>query len=167
MQEAQAIIGLYDKNGNLLGFKERDDVNKRIDILKVVNVMLFDEKNRIFITKPKDDLWKEKWGCAAAGLVRKDESSVEAARRTLKRELNLEAEDLIFLGEKYFDLDGIKRFISIFYARTNKDPRINHNDVNEGTWVDLEELKMLKKKNLFNPPFLASFEVLKAIVYFL
>ena len=113
MSEAESLIPLHNNSGNVVGYKVREDINNRIDILRVVNILLFDEENRIFITKPKDDLWKGKWASSAAGLVRKDESAVETAIRTLRKELNIEPEDLMFVEEKYCDLNGIKRIISI------------------------------------------------------
>ncbi len=166
MQE-QIMIPLHNQNGSIVGYKDIKDVNYKIDILKVVNIILVDESNKVFISKVRDDVWKDGWGSSAVGLVRKDESSIDAARRILKSYFHISAEDLMFIEESYYDLNGIKRVNSIFYARTNTEPILNPNYILDGTWVDLEEIKIMMKKDMFNPQFLVAFHSIKSIIYFL
>ncbi len=159
MQEKEALIGIYDEFGNIIGEKKRKNVEKEKDILKVVYILLFDEANRIFMCKFKDTLWKGKFGGSCGGLIKKGENAEDAAKRTMKRELGIETK-LNFIGEKYYDFDNIKRFVSVFVGRAKEEIKISSDDIIEGKWIEFEKVKELIKNDKVMPTFKASFDML-------
>ncbi len=142
MQEKDALIDTFDEQGENIGHKFRHEVDKRIDILKQVNIILLNDENKVFVTKSTSELWPDKWGSSAAGLVRHDESLPDAAKRTLKRELGVDVE-LKWLGENYYNFDGVRRFMSVFIGTVKGELKANPEDVQEGKWVTLEETDKL------------------------
>jgi len=140
MQEKEALIDIFDEDGTMIEHKERGDVNKRTDILKVVQIMLINDEGKVFVTKLGEGLYQGKWASSAAGIVRHDEALADAASRTLKRELGVSTE-LTWDGENFYNFDGIKRFMSVFHGKTNQDPTVN--EAEEGKWVTIEEAEDL------------------------
>jgi len=161
MQEQDAVIDIFDDQGKNIGHKFRYEINKRLDILKQVNMVVIDDKKRMFVTKAKGGLWPGKWGTSAAGLVRHDEALADAAKRTLKRELGISAE-LKWFGESMYNFDGIKRLFSVFSGSTKAEPKLNPEDAEEGKWVTFEEAEQMIKNDECMPTFAIALEVIKA-----
>ena len=102
MQEGSILIPIWTNKREIIGYKKLEDINERIDTLNLAYVILFDRYGMIFITKPKNSLWEGKWSSSAATTVRKDETSIEAARRALSNDLGAYRCDLIFVKENYY-----------------------------------------------------------------
>jgi len=149
MQEKEALIDIFDEDGKNIGHKFRNEVNERIDILKVVAIVLVDDANKVFTAKASGGHWPGKWGSSAGGVVRHDEALADAAKRTLKRELKL-TENLEWLGENYYNFDGVRRFMSVFVGRTKAEPKLNPEDAEEGKWVTIQEAAQLDTMPTFN-----------------
>src|SRR3989344_5670437 len=115
MQEQDSLISVYDVSGKIISNKLRKDVDKKNDILKTVIILVINNQNKVFITKIPSNHFTERWGASAAGMVRKDEKIIDAAKRTLNRELDL-LKNPIFLSENFYDFNVIKRFMSVFYV---------------------------------------------------
>jgi len=158
MQEKEALIDIFDDDGNNIGHKLRQEINERIDILKQVNIVLINE-DKIYIAKAKDGLWLGKWGTSAAGIVRHEESLADAAQRTLKRELGITVE-LEWQGENFYNFDGVKRLLSIFKGSTKAEPKPNSEEVEEGKWVTKEEAEQIIKQGEGMPTLAVALEVI-------
>ncbi len=158
MQERDALIDVFDEEGKNIGHKFRHEINNKLDIVKTVNIILMDDKKRIFVAKAKGEPWPGKWGTSAAGLVRHDEALADAAKRTLKRELGITAE-LTWLGQNYYNFDGMKRFMSVFIGKTKTQPKINKEDAEEGKWATLQETGKLDMM----PTLAVALEIIKKV----
>ena len=155
MQEKEALIDVFDEDRKNIGHKFRNEVNKRLDILKQVNIIILDDKKRIYVTKAKNG-----WGTSAAGLVRHDEALADAAKRTLKRELGLTME-LKATQENYYNFEGVRRLLSVHHGTTKTEPKPNPEDVEEGKWVTTEEAEQMIKNDECMPTFAVALEVMK------
>ena len=161
MQEKEALIGIYDENKNLISIKQRSQVDKKQDILKTVVLILFNNKDEVFMIKTKDTAWKkEKWGGSCATLIRHNEKPEQAAKRVLKRELNLEI-PFELIKEKFYNWGGIKRHLSIFKAKTEEEPQPNTNDFYETKWHSIEKAQELIENNQCMPTFEEAFMLAK------
>ena len=156
MQADDALINLYNEEGKIIGQKVRSQIDKKRVILKGVYILILNKKGEIFVTKPKDSVFQKQWGCSAAGIVRAEETALESAKRTLQRETALKEQPL-FLGERFHNFDGVKRFLNAFYVKTDKNPRINEADVQEGMWMKVENIE----ENEMSPTFLAALKLVK------
>ncbi|PIN74456.1 hypothetical protein COV18_07430 [Candidatus Woesearchaeota archaeon CG10_big_fil_rev_8_21_14_0_10_37_12] len=160
MQQKEALINILDKTGKIVGQKKRSEVDKKKDILQSVNIILLNKENQLFLVKAVDQLYNNFWGSSAAGLVRHGESVEQAAKRTLERELNVQV-SLVNLGEQFVEFDGIKRFMSLFYCKTNHEPILNNDDASDGNWFSFEDTKKLIETKHCIPTFKFAFAVLE------
>ncbi len=158
MQEKDALIGLYDEKGELIGSKARKDIDKTKDIIKCVNVILFDESNRIFMAKFTNELWANKWGGSCFGLVRREEKTKDAALRTAERELGFSGK-LDFINEKYYDFKETRVIMSVFVGR-GKNVFPNSQDIYEFEWFGLMDAEDMIKKGECSPTFSAAVKML-------
>ncbi len=142
MQEKEALIGVYDASGKVVGKKTRNEVDKINDILKGVYIIVVNDKSGLLMIKAKDSLWHNKWGAGAGGLVRIDENVKDAALRTLKREFGIDG-DLKFLAEQFYDFNGLKRFATIYFVEINEDLKINRDDFSEWKWISFLEVEKM------------------------
>ena len=158
MRADDALINLLDEEGNVVAQRLRSQIDKKKAILKTVYILVVDKAGQVFVTEPKGTVFGNQYGCSAAGIVRQGETVLEAAKRTLEREVGLSVEP-VFLGEEFHDFGGIKRFMNVFYLRTDKELKVNENDVGRGFWIAIERVE--KESGKFYPTFLASFKLLK------
>ncbi len=149
MQDHDALIAIYNEQGEIIGTKKRIDVDKKRDILRSVNILLINPEGKIFVTQPVNPVFPGTWGCAAAGLVRYQENPEDAALRTVKKELTITI-PLISLGETFFTHSPIRRFTHMFFGITDTPVRINPGDATKGTWMEQKEVERKIKK--FLPP---------------
>ena len=165
MQEREAIIGIYNEQGELIKTKHRSQVDKKQDILKTAIVLVFNNQNQIFTIRARESVWqKENWGGSCATLIRHQEDPKNAAKRTHKRELNIEAQPQ-FITEKYYNWKGIKRFLSVFKLETKKEIKPNPNDFYETRWISINEAEILVNNNQCIPTFEAGLKLLKNNIY--
>lgn len=162
MQEKDALIGIFDEKGNVVGNKTRAEVNKKTDILKNVIIMVVNSNKEIFVVRPINSVFDGLWGSAAAGLVRLNEVPKEAALRTIDRELGL-TEELNHLMDDFYNFNGIKRFSSVFYFEKD-NLEINKNEVVEAKLVTPDFVE--KNAHQFMPTFKAAFEEMKRLGIF-
>ncbi len=160
MQEKEELIEIYNEHLESIGIKKKKEVNEKKDIVKTAIIILFNEKNQIFMTEPKKSIWPDKISCSCIALVKHNESAIETAKETLKKELNIEAK-LIPFEEKYYNLNGIKRILSFFYAKAKSQPRINKKEIKDGKWVEQDEIENIIKHDDCIPPFIIAYNILK------
>ena len=111
------------------------------------------------MTKPKNNIFSTAiWGSSATGLVRDKESTLNAAIRTVKRELGLSIQ-LTSLGEKYYDFEGIKRIMASYYGITSIPVHPNKEDVENFEWMAHEKIERIADTCL--PTFTAIYVLLK------
>lgn len=160
MQFGNAPIALFDELGDQRGWKARRDINKKRDLVKSVNVILLNQANQVFMIKARRSLWPGTWGGSCAGLVRQGESTIDAAHRTVLRELAIEA-PIQLLDERYRDLGAAKRLFAIFLARTREQPRVSRRDIVDARWVSLGEAEQMVGRGTCAPTFQAALDVVK------
>lgn len=153
MQEKEAIIGIYDEEGNLIAKKPRKEVDKKKDILKTVKILAFNKKGEIFMIKEGNPaIWSNKWGGSCASLVRADEKPTEAAKRTLMRELGITKEPK-FIGERFIDFGDAKRHWNVFVVKDIDKVNPNKEDFSQTKWTDINEAKKLISEGKCMPSF--------------
>lgn len=159
MQNPEAKIGIYDKEGNLIGEKARGGVNKKEDILKSVIILAMNNNNEIWVADlGESSLYEEALGGSAAGLVRVDEGADEAAKRTAERELGIDFKPE-FVTSEYNDEQGIKRHANFYYIKADKNEFNMDEERENGEWKSREEIENNLDKYL--PTFKIVFDKLK------
>ncbi len=160
MQYGNARVGLFDEAGREVGWKTRRDIKKRRDLVRAVNIILLNQANEVFMIKARNSLWPDKWGGSCAGLARRGESVIDAAHRTLLRELQTEAR-LQLLDERYRDFEGVRRIHAVLIGQTTAQPRISKRDIREAEWVSLGEANRMVRGAMCTPAFAAALDVVQ------
>lgn len=127
-----------------------------MSIKKCVGVILYNEKNEIFLmTSPK---WRGY--IVPGGEIKKDESEEEALRREIREELGIEISDLVRVGEKEKPessdfKDSTVRFHFIdFFARALQTKITPSDEILECGWFSIDKAFKLplldSTRNLLN-----------------
>ena len=115
----QAKVQLLDTYGRPSGEKDREAVNKMIDIVHVIHVVLR-FGNTVYLSKiPRNEklpnIWVGKLGTPIATMLRMGENPDQAVGRCLVAETNLnEIHTANFIHSSFENLDGVKRLLSVF-----------------------------------------------------
>lgn len=134
MQHGEYVVHVYDADGNPVGSKPRKDVDRKKDIVHCIDVFVFDAEGSMVLGRiPENNEWVPRaWAPPAATMLRVGESAEAAAARTLQKELGITGEELHNLGEHFFVYDdGVKRWKTTFWIRTNEPLHPNPEDVSE------------------------------------
>ncbi len=107
--------------------------------------LVFDPKGRLFLMKSHK--WEGKW-VIPGGHVDLGERIVDAVKREVKEETNLDVYDLEFVCvQEFIHGDGFwkkKHFIFFDYAcKTDSTEVVLNEEAQEYTWVSLDELRTL------------------------
>lgn len=114
-------------DGTIVGTKQRQQINKQIDLYHTVFTMLKTPDNKLVLSKIPDrkdlpNLYPGKLGATAVTIRRHDEAADIASIRAVKNELLIEDTKPAHLGNSYLVLsDGRKKYMSVFLA-THETP---------------------------------------------
>ncbi len=159
----EELVEIFNEEGNVVSLKKRSEINKKNDLLKTVLVLVFDQSGRVYLSvipRTGDFLWKGQWGVTCTGIVRRGEDPYFTAARTMQREIGI-VEEVEFAGEKLRDLEGVKRFVSIFTCRTNKQLKPNPFDMEKLGLFAPEEVEQIIAEKRAAPTLAQAWEMLK------
>jgi len=124
MEEAKRhddyLVNILDSTGKIIGQKKRAEIDKLHDIYHGVFIFLITPLGELIITKipsRKDlpNLYAGKFGVPVATIRRSHETSLDAAKRALKRELYIDATPT-FIGEGMRTFpDGSTTYATSYY----------------------------------------------------
>ncbi|MEK7665453.1 MAG: NUDIX domain-containing protein [Patescibacteria group bacterium] len=159
-------VELLNERGEVVGTKKRKDVDKRMDFLHGVYVLVFSKDKKLVLCRipqaaKQKKLYAGRLGATAATIVRHREPLEVAARRVLATELFIDYADLAMLGEKMECYeDEVRRLVAVFYC-THKEP-VMQNPQEQDELVELtrKEVEHLIKSDpaKFSLPFLSLWE---------
>lgn len=146
---------LYDYKGNkkdkiaLRGTKLNND-----EFHLVINAWIMNDKGEFLITQRNANkshplMWECTGGSALLG-----ESSLQAAIREIKEELNIDVleEDAMFIGESRRFYESCPDILQVWLFKSNvdiKDVKIQEEEVNDVMWASKEKILQLFKDNKF------------------
>lgn len=155
---------LVDKNRKEIGETTTEDS----DILngKYVQIVIIciENNNKEFLIQKRAESKNGKWALTGGHII-SGENSAKAILRETKEELGLD------LKEKEIELIFSKRafdcFVDIYYVKKDVDIsilKLEPEEVESVKWMNLEEIKTLKKENLFLN---CHYEALQECLYFI
>jgi len=109
-----------------------------VKLTKGIAILPFDDEGNVYLTKQFRYAINKESIEAVAGGIEENEKLIDAAKRELKEELGIEAEEFSHIG--YFDLDisMVNCKVELFTAHELKFTKSNQDDT--------EEIEMLKMK---------------------
>ena len=149
MNEYDEIIDVVDYENNVVGKASRLKVHKNELMHRSAHILVFNISGDLFIQKramTKDES-PGLWDSSAAGHVDSGEDYISCANRELKEELGLSEHRL----EKVLSIPAQRKtfweHVRVFRCITNRNICINTNEISEGKYLTLFELRVLMKLN--------------------
>ena len=146
-------VVLVDENNNVLGTMPKTNVHqKQTPLHRAFSCFVFNKEKKLLLQQRsrKKKTWPLVWSNSCCGHPKLNESNVDAVKRRLKQELNLDVDyiESIIPYRYTFSKDGImeNEICPVFMGLTTKEPEINNEEVEATKWVDwLDFLQDLEK----------------------
>jgi len=138
-------LDVVDANNNIIDKDTRANIHKKNLFHRAVHIIVLNSQGEIFIQRrnPTKDTYPDYWDVSSAGHLNVGENYDDAARRELKEELGIEKVHLEYLGEVKGSKETDFEFIKIFKCIYNGKIEINKDEISEGKFAAIEELKKL------------------------
>jgi isopentenyldiphosphate isomerase len=129
----------------------------------VVHLHLFNSSGKLFLQKraKNKDIHPGKWDTSVGGHIGLGEKIEDALSREVKEEVGLKIPDPQFIARYVWESSRERELVFSFIARSNKIPDIDLNEIDEGRFWSVEEIRASIGKGLFTPNFEHEFELLK------
>jgi isopentenyldiphosphate isomerase len=155
---------IVDENGNTIGEAPRNichDGKSKL-LHPVVHLHLFNGAGELFLQKRamKKDIQPGKWDTSVGGHVSPEETVEEALVREAEEELGLKNFIPEFLGRYIWESQLERELVNSFSTNTKDVPVINKDEIEEGKFWSLEEIKDNLGKDIFTPNFEHEFNLL-------
>ena len=121
----------------------------------VVHIHIIDRQERIYLQKRslKKDIQPGRWDTAVGGHVIFGESIVEAMYREAWEELALNEFNPIYIESYKWECDRELEYVNIFAAVGSFSLKPDHDEVDEGRWWTLPEIREALGKGVFTEQF--------------
>lgn len=125
----------------------------------VVHLHLIDRQERIYLQKRsmKKDMQPGKWDTAVGGHVIYGEKIIEALHRESFEELGLTDYNPIYIGSYVYDTGRDREFVNVFAAVGHFQTSPDHDEVEEGKWLTVNEIEKMALKGKLTPNFRSEF----------
>jgi isopentenyldiphosphate isomerase/intracellular septation protein A len=155
---------VVNEKGNLTGKAPRsvchDGKSKLLH--PVVHLHLFDNKGNLFLQKRsmRKDIQPGKWDTSVGGHVGLQETIEEALIREVREELGLKEIKPQFIGKYIWDSPLEKELVFSFVMVSDQLPVINKNEIENGRFWTIDEIRRNIGKEIFTPNFEYEFNYL-------
>ena len=138
-------IIVVDEQDEVIGFKERSEIDFSKDIYRVSCLWIVNSKGEILIARRsnKKEQNPNKWGPSVAGTNDEGETYEENIYKEVREELGVEGLSLKVL-RKIFIHSKARYFCAIFISEIDRkieDFILQENEVDEVMWISREDLK--------------------------
>jgi isopentenyl-diphosphate Delta-isomerase len=137
------LLEVVDATNRPLLILPREEVHRQQLLHRSVLVLVFDEQNRLFLQKRSrtKEVYPGRWDVSASGHILAGESRDAAACRELLEELGFAPHRIVVRQEIPASPATGQEFVTLFTTRcTGKEIRTNEQEVEDGYFVDHEEL---------------------------
>lgn len=122
MQHDFHPVDILDKTGKIISQKPRNKVDKSVDIFHTAHVILITPRGEVVmsIIPLREDLpnvYANKLGTTVATIRRSNETILQAAKRSVSRELFIDEMPLTLLGEQFHSLPPMRdNLLTAYYG---------------------------------------------------
>jgi isopentenyldiphosphate isomerase len=154
---SEELFPVVDENGNTIGQAPRSVCHDGISMLlhPVVHLHLFNTSDELFLQKRAitKDIQPGKWDTSVGGHVSPEESIEEALAREVQEELGLTNYSPLFLSRYVWNSPREKELVNSFSAVSDEIPVVNKDEIEEGRYWTLAEIRKHIGKGIFTPNF--------------
>lgn len=142
----QEEVVLVDEQNNILGTMSKLEVHgQETPLHRAFSIFIFNNKDQLLLQQrsSKKKTWPLAWSNSCCGHPGLNESNIDCAKRRLKFELGLEAEDIREVAPyRYqFSKDGVmeNEICPILVGFAEKEPVINLEEVEKIQWMEWQD----------------------------
>jgi isopentenyldiphosphate isomerase len=164
----EECFDLVDEEGKFLGKAPRSVCHSRPGLLhQVVHIHVIDSAEQIFLQKRAltKQIQPGKWDTAVGGHVTSGENIESALKREAQEELGLHGFKAEALSMYLWESAVESELVYMFVARTDQPLRLNLQEMDEGRFWKIEEIKSALGKGILTPNFEFEFEILLKQVF--
>ncbi|HUX95002.1 MAG TPA: NUDIX domain-containing protein [Bacteroidales bacterium] len=158
------IFPVVDEDGNIIGEAPRSVCHDGISNLlhPVVHIHLLNRKGELYLQKRsvKKDIQPGKWDTSVGGHISPGETAESALRREAYEELKLSDLQTEFIGRYIWESPREKELVYSYSALSDDNPEINPDEIEDGKYWQVEEIKSSLGKDIFTPNFEYEFGLL-------
>ncbi len=154
---------IVDKDGNIIGKAPRTICHSGPGLLHpVVHLHLIDSKNRIYLQKRNSNkkIQPGKWDTAVGGHVSSGENVETALMREAEEELGITEFKPVLIGRYVWETDVESELVYMFAAKYDKNIVFNRDEIEDGKYWKIKNIRSNAGKGLFTPNFELEFDVL-------
>jgi isopentenyldiphosphate isomerase/intracellular septation protein A len=128
----------------------------------VVHLHIFNRAGKLYLQKRsvKKDIQPGKWDTSVGGHISPGETVAEALLRETREELGINGFTPGFLGSYVWESTREKELVNSFSTVTEEIPVINRDEIDEGRFWSLQEIKNNLGKEIFTPNFEHEFKMI-------
>ena len=159
---SEEMFPIVDEDGNTIGEAPRSVCHDGVSHLlhPVVHLHLFNSKGKLFLQKRSmtKDIQPGKWDTSVGGHVSPKETVDEALHREAQEELGLKKFETRVLGRYVWESPLERELVYSFSTVSDEIPLINRDEIDEGRFWSVRDIKRNIGKDVFTPNFENEFE---------
>lgn len=153
---SEEIFPLVDEDGKVIGQAPRSICHNGTKLLHpVIHLHLFNREGQLFLQKRSatKDMQPDKWDSSVGGHIDLGETPEQAALREAREELGVIGIELSYITKHIIETEMERELTYCFYGIYNGVYTFDKNEVADGRFWSIEEIKAFCNKGVFTPNF--------------
>jgi len=156
----EELFPLVDADGNVIGKATRSHCHDGSMLLHpVVHLHIFNSRGELFLQKRSDkkEIFPGFWDSSVGGHINFGEEPLSAVIRETGEELNLKGLDIKFIRKHIIQTRHEKELTYCYFTVTDKKPQPDMDEVSDGRYWSIDEIKRNFGTGIFTPNFEVDF----------